>query len=199
MFMQWTTWGTSWRRGTNSLRQNSCCLKPFPFSMFFYIKLYASKYMPAILFSDLLVDCFVFLCRSDFAAAWMNLGIVQNSLGKFEEAEQSYRNAIRFRRKYPDCYYNLGRLVRFLTHLLLCSNTQENDELLFVQNLVIKLNLIKKTICFTLGIYTSFSFVTVCWPKQTHRCPECLEKCNCSKTWPQPGLEQYGHSAGQYR
>lgn len=42
----------------------------------------------------------------------MNLGIVQNSLGKYEEAEQSYWNAIRFRKKYPDCYYNLGRLVR---------------------------------------------------------------------------------------
>lgn len=41
----------------------------------------------------------------------MNLGIVQNSLQKFEEAEQSYWNAIRFRKKYPDCYYNLGRLV----------------------------------------------------------------------------------------
>lgn len=52
------------------------------------------------------------MCRPDFAAAWMNLGIVQNSLQKFEEAEQSYWNAIRFRKKYPDCYYNLGRLVR---------------------------------------------------------------------------------------
>lgn len=41
----------------------------------------------------------------------MNLGIVQNSLKKFEEAEKSYRNAIKFRKKYPDCYYNLGRLV----------------------------------------------------------------------------------------
>lgn len=51
-------------------------------------------------------------CRPDFAAAWMNLGIVQNSLQKFEAAEQSYWNAIRFRKKYPDCYYNLGRLVR---------------------------------------------------------------------------------------
>lgn len=51
------------------------------------------------------------LFRPDFAAAWMNLGIVQNSLQKFEEAEQSYWNAIRFRKKYPDCYYNLGRLV----------------------------------------------------------------------------------------
>lgn len=49
--------------------------------------------------------------RPDFAAAWMNLGIVQNSLQKFDEAEQSYWNAIRFRKKYPDCYYNLGRLV----------------------------------------------------------------------------------------
>lgn len=51
-------------------------------------------------------------CRHDFAAAWMNLGIVQNSLQEFEKAEQSYWNAIRFRKKYPDCYYNLGRLVR---------------------------------------------------------------------------------------
>lgn len=42
----------------------------------------------------------------------MNLGIVQNSLKKFDAAEQSYRNAIKHRRRYPDCYYNLGRLVR---------------------------------------------------------------------------------------
>lgn len=63
--------------------------------------------------SSLLIALYIFnLCRSDFAAAWMNLGIVQNSLQKFEEAEQSYWNAIRFRKKYPDCYYNLGRLVR---------------------------------------------------------------------------------------
>lgn len=55
------------------------------------------------------------LGRADFAAAWMNLGIVQNSLRKFEEAEKSYRNAIRFRKKYPDCYYNLGRLVSLYT------------------------------------------------------------------------------------
>lgn len=53
-----------------------------------------------------------FGCRRDFAAAWMNLGIVQNSLREFDKAEQSYWNAIRFRKKYPDCYYNLGRLVR---------------------------------------------------------------------------------------
>lgn len=53
------------------------------------------------------------LSRPDFAAAWMNLGIVQNSLRKFDAAEESYWNALRYRRKYPDCYYNLGRLVRF--------------------------------------------------------------------------------------
>lgn len=41
----------------------------------------------------------------------MNLGIVQNSLKKFDEAELSYWNGIKFRKKYPDCYYNLGRLV----------------------------------------------------------------------------------------
>lgn len=46
----------------------------------------------------------------------MNLGIVQNSLRKYDEAEQSYWNAIHFRKKYPDCYYNLGRLVRDHEH-----------------------------------------------------------------------------------
>lgn len=56
-----------------------------------------------------------FVSRPDFAAAWMNLGIVQNSLRKFDEAEQSYWNAIKFRKKYPDCYYNLGRLVSYLS------------------------------------------------------------------------------------
>lgn len=52
--------------------------------------------------------------RPDFSAAWMNLGIVQNSLKRFEEAEKSYLTAIKYRKKYPDCYYNLGRLVSVL-------------------------------------------------------------------------------------
>lgn len=69
----------------------------------------STNYLPTDFFLFLF---FFHLRRSDFAAAWMNLGIVQNSLQKFEEAEQSYWNAIRFRKKYPDCYYNLGRLVR---------------------------------------------------------------------------------------
>lgn len=53
----------------------------------------------------------LFTCRPDFAAAWMNLGIVQAALKKPKEAEQSYHEALRHRRKYPDCYYNLGNLV----------------------------------------------------------------------------------------
>lgn len=57
------------------------------------------------------------LPRPDFAAAWMNLGIVQNSLRRYEEAEKSYWTAIRHRKKYPDCYYNLGRLVSVLIYL----------------------------------------------------------------------------------
>ncbi len=69
----------------------------------------------------------------EFAAAWMNLGIVQASLNKSEvlckllcsssdvslvhfctlsqEAESSYKQAIKHRKKYPDAYYNLGNLV----------------------------------------------------------------------------------------
>lgn len=49
--------------------------------------------------------------RSDFAAAWMNLGIVQALLKKHQEARTSYLTALTHRRRYPDCYYNLGNLV----------------------------------------------------------------------------------------
>jgi Flp pilus assembly protein TadD len=49
--------------------------------------------------------------RPDFAAAWMNLGIVQALLRKHKEARVSYLTALSHRRKYPDCYYNLGNLV----------------------------------------------------------------------------------------
>ena len=49
--------------------------------------------------------------RPDFSAAWMNLGIVQAALHKYTESESSYLTGIKHRRKYPDCYYNLGNLV----------------------------------------------------------------------------------------
>ena len=53
--------------------------------------------------------------RPSFAAAWMNLGIVEAALHKVTDAETSYQMALKHRRKYPDCYYNLGNLVSFLT------------------------------------------------------------------------------------
>jgi tetratricopeptide (TPR) repeat protein len=65
--------------------------------------IYAQSYMHGLVVT--------FVCREEFAAAWMNLGIVQASLMKNESAERSYRTAISHRRKYPDCYYNLGNLV----------------------------------------------------------------------------------------
>ncbi|RXM37241.1 Transmembrane and TPR repeat-containing protein 4 [Acipenser ruthenus] len=68
--------------------------------------------------------------RPDFAAAWMNLGIVQNSLKKFEEAENSYWNAIKFRKKYPDCYYNLGRLYADLNRHVDALNAWRNATVL---------------------------------------------------------------------
>jgi len=34
-------------------------------------------------------------------------------LKKYGPAQQSYLTALTHRRKYPDCYYNLGNLVRF--------------------------------------------------------------------------------------
>ncbi|VEN37935.1 unnamed protein product [Callosobruchus maculatus] len=49
--------------------------------------------------------------RPNFAAAWMNLGIVLTNLNRTEEAENCYKTAIKYRSKYPDCYYNLGNLI----------------------------------------------------------------------------------------
>nr|CAD7202552.1 unnamed protein product [Timema douglasi] len=40
----------------------------------------------------------------------MNLGIVLSSMRRHKEAEESYFTALKHRKKYPDCYYNLGNL-----------------------------------------------------------------------------------------
>ncbi|ODN01012.1 Transmembrane and TPR repeat-containing protein 4 [Orchesella cincta] len=47
--------------------------------------------------------------KSDFAAAWMNLGIILSTSNK-SEALSCYHNALKFRKSYPDCEYNLGNL-----------------------------------------------------------------------------------------
>lgn len=60
----------------------------------------------------------------------MNLGIVQNSLRRFEEAEQSYWTAIKHRKKYPDCYYNLGRLYADLNRHIDALNAWRNATVL---------------------------------------------------------------------
>jgi len=41
----------------------------------------------------------------------MNLAIVQAARQQYATAEQSYKTALRHRRRYPDCFYNLGNLV----------------------------------------------------------------------------------------
>ena len=48
----------------------------------------------------------------------MNLGIVQAALHKYTEAESSYITAVKHRRKYPDCFYNLGNLVSVIRKML---------------------------------------------------------------------------------
>ena len=50
-------------------------------------------------------------CREDFAVAWMNLGIVLSKKNT-TEALECYSNALKHRKYYPDCEYNLGNLVR---------------------------------------------------------------------------------------
>jgi len=49
--------------------------------------------------------------RNDFAAAWMNLGIVLSAQQKYNEAEVAYLTALQHRKSYPHCYFNLGNLV----------------------------------------------------------------------------------------
>jgi len=41
----------------------------------------------------------------------MNLAIVQAAQLQYDSAELSYKTALRYRRRYPDCLYNLGNLV----------------------------------------------------------------------------------------
>ena len=41
----------------------------------------------------------------------MNLAIVQAAQQQYSTAEQSYKTALSYRRRYPDCLYNLGNLV----------------------------------------------------------------------------------------
>lgn len=53
--------------------------------------------------------CHIF--REDFPAAWMNLGIVLANLKQLSESENAYKKALMYRKKYTDCYYNLGNLV----------------------------------------------------------------------------------------
>lgn len=46
-----------------------------------------------------------------FSTGWMNLGIVQVLLKDYANAETSYLIALKHRKPYPDCLYNLGNLV----------------------------------------------------------------------------------------
>lgn len=72
-----------------------------------------SQFKIDVFFSQLELSIFQ---RPDFAAAWMNRGIVKASLKKYVEAEHSYRQGIRHRNNYPDCYYNMGNMVGFFFH-----------------------------------------------------------------------------------
>jgi len=49
--------------------------------------------------------------RKYFSTAWMNLGMVQSALKKYEESEPSYFIVLEHGSNYSDCYYNLGVLV----------------------------------------------------------------------------------------
>lgn len=57
--------------------------------------------------------------RPDFAAAWMNLGIVLATMKRYDEALECYNYALAYRKNYPDCYYNLGNLVSYIFSIYL--------------------------------------------------------------------------------
>lgn len=48
--------------------------------------------------------------RQQFPAAWMNLGIVLASQKKFNESLVAYETALKYRKRYATCYYNMGNL-----------------------------------------------------------------------------------------
>lgn len=55
--------------------------------------------------------------RDDFPAAWMNLGIVLANTKRYDESHNAYHMALKYRKNYPDCYYNLGNLVRSIVKI----------------------------------------------------------------------------------
>lgn len=55
--------------------------------------------------------------RDEFPTAWMNLGIVLASRKKYEEALISYKNALKYRKNYATCYFNMGNLVRHIIQI----------------------------------------------------------------------------------
>lgn len=65
--------------------------------------------------SNIYLECLICMfhtLRNDFAAAWMNLGIVLSAQHKYIKAEFAYLTALQHRKSYPHCYFNLGNLVR---------------------------------------------------------------------------------------
>lgn len=46
----------------------------------------------------------------EFPTAWMNLGIVLASQDKFAESLTAYETALKYRKRYALCYYNMGNL-----------------------------------------------------------------------------------------
>lgn len=47
----------------------------------------------------------------EFPAAWLNLGILQMEKEEYTNALESFKTALKYRKRFPNCYYNLGNLV----------------------------------------------------------------------------------------
>lgn len=79
----------------------------------------------------------------------MNYGILLSALKRYDESERSYSTALSRRPYYPDCYYNLGVLVKkitsFLTKLYLYIYTYW---LILIKLIIIKSSLSTSNICY---------------------------------------------------
>ena len=95
----------------------------------------------------------------------MNLGITLSSLKKYKESEQSYMKALTYRTKYPDCYYNLGVLVKIQ----------------FTFNKTNKIHFTYK-----------FWWLLVYGTKALWQSYKILGNCNTTAEFPSKGLDQYG-------
>lgn len=73
-------------------------------------------------------------CREEFPAAWMNLGIVKAMKGQHEDALSCYQKAMKYRKNYATCIYNLGNLVDYTSNTVINSMNWSSTRFTVLRN-----------------------------------------------------------------